>query len=141
MAEHQYAALNDVRRMAQSWDQDQLECRLYGHDWQPQRANQDRKTLLIAVVQVCPRCESERHQEINGRTGAVFAQWISYGDGYLCKGMGRIVGDGRNTLRLEAVTKIYKITKGKVEPHSGITREALQEELPITPVTPIKKAS
>jgi len=138
MADQNYASPNDVRRMAQAWDQDQLECRLYGHDWQPQRANQDRKTLLIAVVQVCPRCESERHQEINGRTGDVFAQWIDYGDGYLMKGFGRIQGSARSTLRLEAVTKIYKITKGNVEAHSGKTREALGE---VASVTPIKKAS
>lgn len=127
MAEMKYAAPKDVRKMAQTWDQDQLECRLYGHDWKPQRANQDGKTLLIAVVQLCPRCDSERHQEISGRTGAVFAQWIDYGEGYLMQGMGRIGSDGRNVLRLEAVTQIYKITQGTVTPHSGVTREALQE--------------
>lgn len=138
MAEFARASIDDVRRAAEGWDEDQLECRMNRHTWSPSQARHDRTVNLIKVVQICHRCDSQRHQEIHGSTGALFSQWYVYGEGYLTKGIGRISGDGRDTLRLETVMRTFKITKGKVEVHSKATREALAE-MKTEPAIPVAK--
>lgn len=137
MAEHTSASADDVRRAAEGWDEDQLECRMYAHSWRPHTAQRDKRVNLIKVVQICQRCDTQKHQEINSNTGEVFASWYVYGEGYLSKGIGRITGDGRNVLRLEAVGRIFKITNKKMTPHSKAAREAQATE----PTPLVRKAS
>lgn len=138
MAEQTRASVDDVRRAAEGWDEDQLHCRMNRHDWEPSQARRDASVNLIKIVEICSRCDSEKHQEINGTTGLQFSQWYVYAEGYLTKGMGRISGDGRDTLRLEYVFRTFKITRAKVEPHSKATRVALLE-MKIDPPIPSKK--
>lgn len=122
-----YASPTDVRSHAAEWPETFLECRLYGHVWRPLRATHHVRYRYYYVVQECQRCESERHSEITER-GAVTAQWIQYTEGYLTKDVGRIVGDGRDVLRLAVLQRVYDVkTSRSVDamPHSRNTRDAL----------------
>jgi hypothetical protein len=57
---------------------------------------------------------------------------IEYADDYLTKGIGRIVGDARDTLRLATIMKTYNVTKT-----AKGSRPAWIENAP----TPIKRAA
>jgi len=134
MAEQTRAAVEDVQKAARAWDQDQLECRMYGHSWRPMSARRDHAVNLIKAVYECYRCGTERHQELNGRTGHVYAQWYVYGPDYLMKGLGRITGDGRDVLRLETITRTFNVKRGKLDPHSKATKEAIDTPSNVTPI-------
>lgn len=126
----QYAETREVERQATSWSDEVLECRVDGHMWRPARATHHTTYRYYYVVQRCPRCLCERHTEMTER-GTITARWITYADGYLCKGMGRIVGDGRDILRLSALTRVYDASntrKATERPRSMHTREAIGME-------------
>jgi hypothetical protein len=126
LAEQRYASPSEVESQADQWSEDFLQCRLYGHPWRPSRATFNSRFRYYYVVQLCPRCLSERHAELNER-GHIMASWMKYPEGYLTKKIGRIVGDGRDVLRLAALTRVYDVAKTrKVErPHSMATRREL----------------
>jgi hypothetical protein len=108
-----YAEPDEVSRQAAAWSKAILECRLYGHHWRPQRAVYHDQYRFYYLVQACPRCHTERHTELNPA-------------GYLTKGIGRIVGDGRDALRLAAIERLYTLTATDEldeRPHSRATRD------------------
>jgi hypothetical protein len=122
-----YATPREVERQAAKWSEDFLECRLYGHHWRPASARFHDTYRYWRIVQVCPRCTSERVAELDGN-GHVTSQAIHYADGYLTDGIGRIVGSSRDTLRLATIQRIYDVTKTRKQaelPKSGATRRAL----------------
>lgn len=122
-----YATPEEVESRAAQWSQQVLECRVDGHAWRPARATHSTAYRFYYVVQRCPRCQTERHTEMTER-GRITARWLDYPDGYLSKGAGRIVGDGRDMLRLAALTRVYDThtTRKLTEvPHSKATREAI----------------
>lgn len=121
-----YASPEEVEEQADQWTEDFLECRLYGHVWRPARATFNSTFKYYYVIQRCSRCFSERHSELN-QYGHVMASWMKYAEGYLTKKIGRIVGDGRDTLRLAALTRVYDLTKTRKmdRPHSSVSRREL----------------
>jgi len=122
-----YATPTEVESQASRWSEDFLECRLYGHHWKPSSATFHGVYHYWRIVQVCPRCTSERVAELDGH-GRVTSQAIHYAEGYLTDGIGRIVGDARDTLRLATVQRIYAVKrtrKASELPHSRATRKAL----------------
>lgn len=123
-----WASPEAVQREARNWTDDQLECRTYGHRWNPSRAVHYRRFRYFRVVQLCGRCTAERVMELSER-GTVLASWYQYPDGYLSHGLGRIAGDARDALRLATITRVYDVsiaTKADEEaPHSSVTRAAL----------------
>lgn len=134
-----YASPEDVERHARDWPGAFLECRLYGHEWRPLRATHYARMRYYLTAQQCPRCTSKRFAEISER-GSVLSQWIEYADGYLTKNVGRIVGDGRDVLRLAALNRVFDLKRSRAAetPHSQATRNAIG----IADVTPIgRKAS
>ena len=105
-----WASLDDVERLADQWDPRVLECRTYGHHWQPSQATFNTKYRYYRVVQICPSCTSERIMELDSR-GHIVKLKIDYADGYLSKHTGRIVGEGRDILRLATVTRTFDLKK------------------------------
>lgn len=125
--EPRYATPDEVAQQAEEWPEHYLECRLYGHVWRPARATFHTTYRYYYVVQLCQRCACERHSELTER-GHVAASWLVYADGYLTKNVGRIVGDGRDVLRLAALSRVYQVGKSRKvgdRPHSKATRQAL----------------
>lgn len=84
-----------------------LECRDVGHLWSQISYGRptDRNTVVPRVL-VCGRCESERHEEINTKTGEKLSYSYKYADGYLLpRGSGKYV---RAWARQEVVARAIK---------------------------------
>lgn len=99
----------EVAEKAQDWSDEILECRTYGHQWSPLKAQHVRQWRYFYIVQLCARCTTTRHMELSESGGEVFDSWYEYPDGYLTKGLGRIAGDARGQLRLATVMRTFKI--------------------------------
>ena len=119
----------EVERVAAKWSEIYLQCRTYGHHWQPARATYNARERYFHQVQTC-RCTCERHAEIGAR-GQKYAQWIVYAEGYLLAGLGRIGPEGRDVLRLAMLRRSFPLEELTGEaalndrPHSAKTREAI----------------
>lgn len=119
-----FAEPHEVEHLARGWSEDQLQCRIYGHVWRPLRATFHTEYRFYYTVQVCPRCESERHSELSER-GHVASTWIKYAAGYLAEHVGRIAGDGKDVLRLSALQRVYRleaVSDLATDAHSRATR-------------------
>lgn len=124
----------DVEREVRDWDDSVLECRTYNHTWAPQRAVWNAEYRYYHIVQICPRCRSERTMDMNMRGHLLSKPVIHYADGYLSQGLGRIYGDAKDVVRLAAVTRTFpleKLTGKKARnelPRSAAARAALGQE-------------
>lgn len=99
-----YADLGDVAEFAEALPEKFLYCREMGHNWRPYSAGKYRDGGFERILR-CSRCRTRRVQEINSR-GVVLVNKYIHPEGYLHKGMGRIVGEGRGVLRLESIKRI-----------------------------------
>lgn len=127
----QFASIEDVEAKASEWNTKQLNCRTYGHHWTPLRAHHYTRERYIRVEHLCDSCHSERVTEMSER-GHVFASWINYAEGYLSQGIGRIVGDAKDLVRLTAVTRMFSVEKVTAKnqqetPRSFAARDAIAE--------------
>lgn len=97
-----YADPDAVADAAKEMTQAHLECRSLGHTWKPYTAEYDATARAYDAVLRCPRCKVRRVLLIDVR-GHVVSTHYDYGDadGYMLKGMGRVVGEGKDALRLE----------------------------------------
>lgn len=86
-----------------------LLCRDFGHSWRPWTAQwvPQRRQYLEALV--CLRCETVRKRLLD-EFGAQLGQSYDYADGYLVKGLGRITGDDRNSVRLMGLQAVLRAT-------------------------------
>lgn len=100
-----WATPQDVERAADGWTDDQITCRVYGHNWQPWTIRHS--PGLFTILQRCGRCGNGRQQEINDRGYPVSGWRPSYQEGYLLKGVGRLGIDGRAVLRLATLRVLY----------------------------------
>ena len=82
-----------------------IQCRDFNHSWRPFTANWSQKERCYEVQLKCSRCKTTRHRLMNAE-GSLLANRYTYADGYLIKGMGRMIGDERDKLRLESVLRI-----------------------------------
>lgn len=118
-----------VEKAAEHWSEIYLQCRTYGHHWEPSRAYWNPRERYFHQTQVC-RCGCERHAEIGPR-GEKYAQWIDYAEGYLLQGFGRIGGAGRDVLRLAMLRRSFPLEELSADeakedrPHSFKTRAAI----------------
>lgn len=122
-----YADAAEVAAQAQEWPDEFLECRTDGHVWRPARATWNAALRYFYAVRRCSRCGTEAHAELTER-GHVTAKWYVYADGYLTKRIGRIVGDGRDALRLASLQRLYGLKTTRrmsAVPHSAATRREL----------------
>jgi hypothetical protein len=109
---YESAAPADVEREARNWDDSVLECRTYNHKWAPQRATWNAEYRFYHIVQICTSCRSQRTMDMDHRGHLLTKPSISYVDNYLMPpGMGRIVGDAKDVVRLAAVTRTFPMEK------------------------------
>lgn len=99
-----YADPTDVADLAESMPMSYLQCRDFGHSWRPYSAAYHAGDRTYVRTQRCPRCKTFRDQELSER-GTQLRSSYRYADGYLMEGLGRIVGDGRDALRLASITR------------------------------------
>lgn len=82
---------------------DYLQCRDFGHAWQPYTARLAGAEYLSVIR--CMRCGTERTRRI-GQRGQVLATDYHYADGYQIHGLGRLTGTDRDMLRLASVQRL-----------------------------------
>lgn len=95
--------LEEIQDFAAELPEKFLECRELGHLWRPWTARSNELGGYDRTLR-CTRCLTKREQVITAR-GIVHSNKYIHPEGYLHKGMGRIVGDGRGLLRLESVKR------------------------------------
>lgn len=99
-----YADAGEVADFAQALPISHLLCREMGHNWKPWVAHWNSENRYYERALRCTRCRTERWQTLSS-TGAVLGGHYKYPDGYVHEGLGRIVGEGRDALRLESITR------------------------------------
>lgn len=102
VVEDGYADADEVADFARGLLISWLLCRELGHNWRPWNAYAIDGGYERALR--CTRCKTERWETLTS-TGAKMSSRYVYPDGYLHEGLGRIVGDGRDALRLESLTR------------------------------------
>ena len=103
-----YADTDDVAEFAQGLPEKYLYCREMGHNWRPYTAGRHKDGGFERTLR-CTRCRTKRVQAISP-SGMILSNQYVHPEGYLSKGMGRIVGEGRGVLRLESIKRI--VAKG-----------------------------
>lgn len=99
-----YADADEVASYAHELRTSYLLCRELQHNWKPWSASWDDEHHNYVRRIRCTRCHTVKHQRVS-RTGGVLASHYEYPDGYLHARLGRIVGDARDTLRLESLMR------------------------------------
>ena len=99
---YDYADPAEVAVFARDLSNSYLQCRELSHNWKPWTAYAKNGGYERALR--CTRCRTERWEVLTS-TGAKVSGHYVYPDGYLHEGLGRIVGDGRDALRLESLTR------------------------------------
>lgn len=100
-----FASPSEVGAFAAKLPENFLLCREIGHNWKPWAAQWVPEDQCYERVLRCTRCKTRRNQTLSSQ-GAVIASNYEYPDGYEHKGFGRISGQGRDTLRLESLTRL-----------------------------------
>jgi hypothetical protein len=93
-----------VKQWAANLSERFLLCRELGHNWKPLTARWDGPGGIFVRTLRCTRCRTERHQSLT-RRGHVLQSNYTYPEGYTMTGLGRIVGEDRDQLRLESITR------------------------------------
>jgi hypothetical protein len=100
----------DVASFAAGLRKTHLLCRELGHNWLPFTVRLADGGGYDRVLR-CSRCRTERWQLLTAFGGIVSNQY-KYPEGYTNQGHGRIVGEGRDMLRLESVTRLLGEANG-----------------------------
>jgi hypothetical protein len=95
---------DDVKHFAQGLSTSFLLCRELQHNWKPFSAWWDDESHCYARTIRCMRCRTKKVQTLSS-SGAVLSSHYEYADGYLAEHLGRIVGEGRDSLRLESLVR------------------------------------
>jgi hypothetical protein len=99
----QGAERHEVEDFAHGLSISHLHCRELGHNWRPWVARYDEEHSSYERALRCTRCRTERWESI-GLSGTKLGSHYKYPDGYVAPaGLGRIVGEGRDALRLESL--------------------------------------
>lgn len=81
-----------------------VQCRDFGHSWRPFTATLLRGGGYEQTLR-CSRCRTRRNRLIGPR-GQILSSGYDYADGYVIKGLGRLVGTEKDHLRLLSVRRI-----------------------------------
>lgn len=103
----QYADDDEVRDFASGLTDSFLLCREIGHNWRPFFARWDPDENAYQRTLRCVRCKTQRHQWMSS-SGSMLGNHYEYAEGYQHKGLGRIVGEGRDHLRLESIQRLVE---------------------------------
>lgn len=99
-----YAHPTDAAQLAKELSDAYLSCRERTHDFQPHTVDWLTDETCYERNLMCSRCQTIKRQYIS-YYGAVLQQYYLYPDDYLAIGLGRIVGAGRDAVRLESVRR------------------------------------
>lgn len=80
-------------------------CRDLTHAWEPYTVEAQRGGFKRVIR--CPRCDTRR-TDILDRRGKILRRSYAYPDHYLVNGVGRLIGDTKNTMRLEALKRLLE---------------------------------
>lgn len=103
---------SEVEQWAHTLKQNWLLCRELGHNWKPHTARFVTEYRAYERILKCPRCTAERHEVLDS-TGSKVSSHLIYPKGYLHQGLGRIVGQSRDTVRLESLTRFITQTSSE----------------------------
>lgn len=105
-----YASPEAVEQKLAEWDDNVLTCRTFGHNFEASTATQNKRLKYWRLIRKCARCRAEKVMEVSFR-GQVYSSFIDYTptDGYLASGLGRIIGDAKDVVRLAAITRTFDI--------------------------------
>lgn len=106
------ASREDVKHLAEELSEAYLHCRDYGHQWR--MANAERKGRTRTRTMFCPSCKYNKYQTFDSR-GVLIEQKHDYPEGYLIKGLGRIVGDTKGLIRLESIDRMIEKSEAKAK--------------------------
>lgn len=110
------ASLGDVEKLAEALTDQYLHCRDFGHQWR--MANAKREGNIRTRTMFCPSCKYQKYQTLDSH-GLVIEEKPDYPEGYLIKGLGRIVGDVKGALRLASVDRLIEKNSAKKKAQSG----------------------
>lgn len=96
---------DEAKAFARSLSDEYLLCREIGHQMRPWQAFYDEETRRFETALKCGRCKTQKWRVLTS-TGAVVSVKYVHPEGYLHTGKGRIVGTGRDSLRLESVMRL-----------------------------------
>lgn len=99
---YKVADLGEVEIAAHAMSDQYIQCRDFGHTWTLWRVF--RKKGYFERQLHCRRCKTNRTQTLSNR-GEVLHSHYQYEEGYQLKGMGRMLADGKNVLRVEAMSR------------------------------------
>lgn len=107
-----YAKPRDVQAFAEGLKNQHLMCRTYGHGFNPYtvtRATAEGNKAVYFEQTLRCKCRVKRRLLLS-RTGAIISSTYDYTEapGYLTQGIGRVVGEGRDVLRLEGITRLME---------------------------------
>lgn len=102
----------DVEKAVGAMRPEHIQCRDYGHSWQPSNAVWLTAEQCYRVDLKCSRCTTIRTRLLN-RRGAQLESHYDYPDGYAVKGIGRLTGTDRDQIRLRSVLGLMETKKGK----------------------------
>lgn len=105
-SKHGYADREAVEEFAAGLKDRFLLCRDIGHNWKPWVARFDEEHNSFERAHRCVNCRSERWQSV-GLRGSILGTQYKYPEGYQSE-LGRIVGEGRDALRVESLTRTMK---------------------------------
>lgn len=106
------ADVSEVEQFAHGLSMNYLQCRELGHNWRPHTARWVQDQGCYERVLRCVRCQTLRIQLLD-QYGAIISSSYKHAEGYLHKGMGRIVGESRDIVRLESLTRFLSSATNK----------------------------
>jgi hypothetical protein len=129
-----FAKPSDVEKFAVTLKEQYLQCRTYGHGFKPRTVSrhtaegQPARSMAIYFEQTLRCACGVQRKLLLSRTGSIIASTHDYTDapGYLAKDMGRIVGEGRDVLRLESVDRL--LSKSVQQAKKQATQQATQPQ-------------
>jgi hypothetical protein len=94
----------DLEQFIDGMKLEHIQCRDFAHSWRPYNARRTEHGTYEQTLR-CTRCRTLRIRELNHR-GAILSSSYDYAEGYVVKGLGRIVGEDKDHLRLLSVMKV-----------------------------------
>lgn len=97
----------DVEKAVTAMPVEHVQCRDFGHNWQPHNAVWLDRDQCYQVDLRCSRCTTVRTRLLN-RRGAQLDSHYNYPDGYTITGIGRLTGTDRDQIRLKSVLSLIE---------------------------------
>lgn len=100
-----YADTGEVSDWAKDLPERFLHCREMNHNWRPFDVGRHKDGGYERTLR-CVRCKTRKVQHLDTHGMLIGGARYEHPEGYLHKGMGRIVGEGRGALRIESILRI-----------------------------------